>query len=349
MIRSGRARRGACWPGSARARCRAPPSRTSRRAGPRRCGAAAGPSGRRSSGPPLVQRHEPLGRQRVRRAQRAGQDATGGGAGDEVEELEHRQRPARRSSSVSTSAGIVPRMPPPSMESTLIRRHAPKLSATTVLGCVPCAPCSPPPGVPSPRRQLAGAPGTPPAGTAVREPLHRRAEARELRCPDLVMRGPTGSTPTAGRRRAHAPAGGQLDRQRGAGPAELRGRASAAFMRGPPAHPTRGRPGGRSQHRRRLAVQVRPPAALLVEVPQRGPLRALAAGLQGQRSRRVRTGPKVAYCLRDLTDTRPRLRRSPSRGLPGLQHQPRPARVTLGTSSAGRTSIRRPTPSSGST
>ena len=43
---------------------------------------------------------------------------------------------------------------------------------------------------------------------------------------------------------------------------------------------------------------------------------------RGKRTRLVRTGPKVAYCLRDLERTRPALPRSPRiAALPGVQQQ----------------------------
>jgi hypothetical protein len=54
---------------------------------------------------------------------------------------------------------------------------------------------------------------------------------------------------------------------------------------------------------------------------------------QGHRERLVRTGPKVAYCLRDLGRTRPRLPRSPEyRVYPACSTNPRAQGDTLGTS-----------------
>ena len=54
---------------------------------------------------------------------------------------------------------------------------------------------------------------------------------------------------------------------------------------------------------------------------------------QGRRMRKVRTGPKVAYCLRDLTHTRPKLRRSPRFAhYPACSTSSRAQHVTLGTS-----------------
>jgi hypothetical protein len=54
---------------------------------------------------------------------------------------------------------------------------------------------------------------------------------------------------------------------------------------------------------------------------------------EGHRTRRVRTGPKVAYCLRDLSRTRPMLPRSPRyRVYPACSTNARAQRVTVGTS-----------------
>jgi hypothetical protein len=54
---------------------------------------------------------------------------------------------------------------------------------------------------------------------------------------------------------------------------------------------------------------------------------------RGRRTRRVRVGPKIAYCLRDLRRTRPRTPRSPPRAVyPACNTDPGRRRVTLGTS-----------------
>jgi Lysyl oxidase len=53
----------------------------------------------------------------------------------------------------------------------------------------------------------------------------------------------------------------------------------------------------------------------------------------GNHVRKVRTGPKIAYCLRDLRRTRPRLRHSPRRPVyPACNTNPRRRQVTVGTS-----------------
>ena len=54
---------------------------------------------------------------------------------------------------------------------------------------------------------------------------------------------------------------------------------------------------------------------------------------RGRRVRRVKTGPKVSYCLRDFQRTRPGRRRSPpGRVYPACNTSPSKRRVTLGTS-----------------
>jgi hypothetical protein len=57
------------------------------------------------------------------------------------------------------------------------------------------------------------------------------------------------------------------------------------------------------------------------------------ADRRGRRTRLVRAGPKVSYCLRDLRRTRPWIRRSPRlRVYPACSTNPFRRRVTLGTS-----------------
>ena len=54
---------------------------------------------------------------------------------------------------------------------------------------------------------------------------------------------------------------------------------------------------------------------------------------RGRRTRRVRVGAKIAYCLRDLRRTRPGVPRSPKRAVyPACNTYPARKRVTLGTS-----------------
>jgi len=159
--------------------------------------------------------------------------------------------------------------------------------------------------------------------------------AANLRCPDLVMRRPYGLRVDRQTRRGRSllRAGNSID-SLGAGPAELRGRRSGGrFMNAVQSIYTRAgrrltfRTGARLQfkfaHANRSYWKFYRAASFSL-------WRLNAAG---ERTRRVRTGPKVAYCLRDLSHTRPRLARSPRRRrYPACNTNPRQRRVVLGTS-----------------
>ena len=159
-------------------------------------------------------------------------------------------------------------------------------------------------------------------------------EAAELRCPDLVMKRPYGLyAERTRRRRLLLRAGNSLDNV-GAGPAELHGvRTSPGYMRARQRIYRRG--GGR--------IGVRTGARLYFKYAhlRRRWWKFLYAAqfelwrldAEGRRTRMVRRGPKVSYCLRDLRRTRPRLRGSPRRPVyPACDTYPPRRRVTLGTS-----------------
>ena len=160
-------------------------------------------------------------------------------------------------------------------------------------------------------------------------------EAALLRCPDLLMRRPYGlyTDRRAERGRTVLRAGNVIDSV-GAGPAELRGvrrgaRSMRAYQR------IYARNGGRIDvntgarleykyaHQQRFWWKFRDAARFeLWRVDRRG-----------RRVRRVRTGPKVSYCLRDLTHTRAYLLGSPRRRVyPACSTDPGRQLVTLGTS-----------------
>jgi len=160
-------------------------------------------------------------------------------------------------------------------------------------------------------------------------------DAGALRCPDLVMRRPWGiySDRSAKRGRTVLRAGNVIDSV-GDGPAELFGtRIGPRFMRARQRIHTRdgGRigvaTGGRLQfkfaHLDRFWWKFYNAARFeLWRVDSRG-----------RRTRLVRTGPKVSYCLRDLSRTRPRLPRSPRNAVyPACSTDSRAQHVTLGTS-----------------
>jgi hypothetical protein len=158
-------------------------------------------------------------------------------------------------------------------------------------------------------------------------------EAAALRCPDLMMRRPFGlqiERTRAGRVLLRA--GNAIDSV-GAGPAELRGvRTSATWM-------------SAQQVIRRVdggTVRVDGGARLEYKRAHQGRswwkfhdaarFELWTTDLAGAPVRRVRTGPKVAYCLRDLEEAYPELG-GPRREVYGACSTNRDRRgVTLGTS-----------------
>ncbi|MGH2764182.1 MAG: lysyl oxidase family protein [Thermoleophilaceae bacterium] len=178
-------------------------------------------------------------------------------------------------------------------------------------------------------------PGSPPDRTPVDENPCIGPEAKRLRCPDLVMRRPYGMYTDRLTKRGHTVlrAGNVIDSV-GAGPAELHGvRTSRRFMRARQ----------RIYLRRGGRIAVRTGARLQFKFAHQqrywwkfydaARFELWRVDSRGRRTRRVRTGPKVAYCLRDLSRTRPRLRRSPRRRVyPECSTRSRARRETIGTS-----------------
>jgi hypothetical protein len=160
-------------------------------------------------------------------------------------------------------------------------------------------------------------------------------KAKQLRCPDLVMRRPYGLYTDRLTKAGHTVlrAGNSID-SAGAGPAELHGvRIGPRFMRA----------WQRIYKRDGTRLHVETGARLQFKFAHqqrywwkffhaaRFELWRLDA--EGHRERLVRTGPKIAYCLRDLGRTRPRLPRSPEyRHYPACSTNARAQQVTLGTS-----------------
>ncbi|MGH2805428.1 MAG: lysyl oxidase family protein, partial [Thermoleophilaceae bacterium] len=175
----------------------------------------------------------------------------------------------------------------------------------------------------------------PPDRTPVDENPCIGPEAKRLRCPDLVMRRPYGMYTDRLTKRGHTVlrAGNVIDSV-GAGPAELHGvRTSRRFMRARQ----------RIYLRRGGRIAVRTGARLQFKFAHQqrywwkfydaARFELWRVDSRGRRTRRVRTGPKVAYCLRDLSRTRPRLRRSPRRRVyPECSTRSRARRETIGTS-----------------
>jgi hypothetical protein len=158
---------------------------------------------------------------------------------------------------------------------------------------------------------------------------------RRLACPDLVMRRPYGLYTDRLTKAGHTVlrAGNAID-SIGAGPAELHGvRIGPRFMRGRQRIYTRSgkrigvRTGARLQFK--FAHQHR----YWWKFYEAARFELWRVDGQGRRTVKVRTGPKVAYCLRDLSRTRPGLRGSPSqRVYPACSTNSGAQRVTIGTS-----------------
>jgi hypothetical protein len=160
-------------------------------------------------------------------------------------------------------------------------------------------------------------------------------EAPTLRCPDLVMRKPYGLYTDRLTKAGHTVlrAGNVIDSV-GEGPVELRGeRIGPRFMAARQRIYRRG--GGRLvvDTGARLQFKFAHQHRYWWKFHNAARFELWRVDSAGRRSRRVRTGPKVSYCLRDLTHTRPLLHRSPRRRVyPACSTNRRAQRVTLGTS-----------------
>lgn len=157
--------------------------------------------------------------------------------------------------------------------------------------------------------------------------------AADLRCPDLSMRRPFGLRAERRGRRIVLRAGNSIDSV-GAGPAELRGRRTGGrFMNAVQSIYTRA--GRRLTFRTGARLQFKFAHAnrSYWKFYRAASFSLWRIDSAGERTRRVRTGPKIAYCLRDLSPTKPRLARSPRRRrYPACNTNPRQRRVVLGTS-----------------
>ena len=177
-----------------------------------------------------------------------------------------------------------------------------------------------------------------PAGAAAAKPanpcLDREARQRLL-CPDLVMRKPFGLAidPLVRPGRLVLRAGNSIDNV-GLGPAELHGvRVSRRLMRA--RQRIYRRRGGRIGigTGARLFFKHIPGQASFWKFLYAARFELWRLDSRGRRVRRVKTGPKVSYCLRDLQHTRPGRRRSPPRRVyPACNTSAAKRRVTLGTS-----------------
>jgi Lysyl oxidase len=178
-------------------------------------------------------------------------------------------------------------------------------------------------------------PGTPPDRTPMDANPCLTPQAERLRCPDLVMRRPYGLY-TDRLTKANSTvlrAGNAIDSV-GAGPAELHGvRSAPRFMEARQRIYKRG--GGKIGIATGARLQFKFAHQQLYwwKFYDAARFELWRTDSEGRRTRLVRTGPKVAYCLRDLGHTRPRLNRSPSGPVyPACSTNGNARRVTLGTS-----------------
>ena len=161
-------------------------------------------------------------------------------------------------------------------------------------------------------------------------------EAQLLRCPDLVMRQPYGLYTDRLTKAGHTVlrAGNVID-SIGAGPAELHGyrRIGPRFMLARQRILTRDGRRIDVDTGARLEFKFAHQARYWWKFYNAARFELWRVDGDGERTRLVRTGPKVAYCLRDLTRTRPLLQRSPRRRYyPACSTKAGARRVTLGTS-----------------
>ena len=180
-------------------------------------------------------------------------------------------------------------------------------------------------------------PGAAGAGDASRAQLSENPclteRARFLNCPDLIMKPPWGLYAERSRGRLLLRAGNSIDNV-GRGPAELHGvRSGPRFMHA--RQRIYRRAGGR--------IGVETGARLYFKFAHLGRrwwkfhhaarFELWRLDAEGSRTRLVRVGPKVSYCLRDLEHSRPRLRHSPPRRVyPACDTYPARQRETIGTS-----------------
>ncbi|HZC12872.1 MAG TPA: lysyl oxidase family protein [Thermoleophilaceae bacterium] len=187
--------------------------------------------------------------------------------------------------------------------------------------------------------QVPAPPSPPPGSPPDREPVDENPcigeLARELRCPDLVMRRPYGLyTDRLTKAGSTVLRAGNVIDSAGAGPAELRGRrVSRRFMDARQSIHMRG--GGllSVDTGARLEFKFAHQQRYWWKFHDAARFELWRLDSRGRRSKLVRTGPKVSYCLRDLSRTRPKMRRSPRRPVyPACSTRTGARRVTLGTS-----------------
>ncbi|WDT92915.1 hypothetical protein JDY09_05815 [Thermoleophilum album] len=177
-------------------------------------------------------------------------------------------------------------------------------------------------------------PPPPPTGLDPNPCLDRR-KRRQLYCPDLVMKRPFGLYVDTWTKpgRLLLRAGNSIDNI-GSGPAELHGvRRKASWMVAWQRIYRRG--GGRIRVRTRAYLYFKRAHLGLRwwKVWRAARFELWRLDRRGRAIARVRVGPKVSYCFRDLRRTRPWVRRSPPAPVyPACSTDASAQRVTLGTS-----------------
>ncbi len=185
--------------------------------------------------------------------------------------------------------------------------------------------------------EVAGsAPGAPAAHAAKpSNPCLSPSRSARLYCPDLVMRRPFGLELDRSevRGRTVLRAGNSIDNV-GTGPAELHGtRLGPRFMKG--RQRIYKRSGGRLgiDTGARLFFKFVDGQRRYWKFHRAASFTLWRLNGRGRRIDLVRRGPKVSYCLRDLSHTRPRRSRSPRRFVyPACSTDPAKRKVTIGTS-----------------
>lgn len=175
-------------------------------------------------------------------------------------------------------------------------------------------------------------PPTPEPPPVVSENPCQYASYWHLQCPDLEMKRPFGLRLQRSRGRALLRAGNSIDNE-GNGPAELRGvRSSRRFMRARQRIYMRG--GGHITARTgaRLRYTLGHGQRFYWKMYRAARFELWRLNRRGERTRRVRMGSKISYCLRDLRRTYPS-RRSPRRRVyPACNTNPKKRHEVIGTS-----------------
>jgi hypothetical protein len=159
------------------------------------------------------------------------------------------------------------------------------------------------------------------------------AKRWHIRCPDLEMKRPFGLYVQRSGGRTLLRAGNSIDNI-GGGPVELRGRRiSRRFMKATQRIYRSGRGHISARTGARLRFTLGHGGLHYWKFYRAARFELWRLSKRGKRRKLVRRGAKIAYCLRDLRHTHPRLKRSPGhRVYPACNTNPRQRREVIGTS-----------------